>query len=356
MQKSLLFLTLFFLSLLVKANDGAFYAKGNQLIPITENDISVKKEILTLKKVGHDYIEVNVYYEFFNPGEAKNIIVGFEAFSPSGDVDGAPNNGNHPYMNDFTVDMNGKLLKYQIAYVEDSLYLKNNKVKSIDLENYDGQKEGNYIDFYYVYYFNAHFKKGLNIVKHTYTYKLSGGICYNYNFEYVLTAANRWANKQIDDFTLIIEPGELESFQISNTFFDSSEDWCIVGIGKSINAEKSSTFHMRTGNIVFKKNNFKPMGELYVSSFSCDEGKPNPEPPLSYNSVFIDSRVLTSDDESLNKQILRNLPFARRGYIFKTKKLQEYYEKVSWYIPDPNYTPVLAKLSDQEIKIIQENK
>ena len=48
------------------ANDGVFYASGNQLIPITETDISVKKEVLTLNRVG-DHLEVTVYYEFFNP-------------------------------------------------------------------------------------------------------------------------------------------------------------------------------------------------------------------------------------------------------------------------------------------------
>ena len=32
----------------VKANDGAFYAEGNQLIPITETTIRVQKEILTI--------------------------------------------------------------------------------------------------------------------------------------------------------------------------------------------------------------------------------------------------------------------------------------------------------------------
>ena len=48
------------------ANDGVFYASGNQLIPITETDISVKKEVLTINRVG-DHIEVTVYYEFFNP-------------------------------------------------------------------------------------------------------------------------------------------------------------------------------------------------------------------------------------------------------------------------------------------------
>ena len=32
-------------------NDGAFYMAGNQLVPINETDISVKKEILYIKKL-----------------------------------------------------------------------------------------------------------------------------------------------------------------------------------------------------------------------------------------------------------------------------------------------------------------
>ena len=64
------------------ANDGAYYASGNHLIPISETDIAVKKEILTLKKIRNQYIEVTVYYEFFNPKAEKTITVGFEAFAP----------------------------------------------------------------------------------------------------------------------------------------------------------------------------------------------------------------------------------------------------------------------------------
>ncbi len=51
------------------ANDGSYYASGNHLIPVFETDISVKKEILTLKKIRNRFIEVTVYYEFFNPQE-----------------------------------------------------------------------------------------------------------------------------------------------------------------------------------------------------------------------------------------------------------------------------------------------
>ena len=66
MKKIIAILSCCFSALFTFANDGVFYASGNQLIPITETDISVKKEVLTINRVG-DYLEVIVYYEFFNP-------------------------------------------------------------------------------------------------------------------------------------------------------------------------------------------------------------------------------------------------------------------------------------------------
>ena len=89
-MRIVLSLFILLLSQCLYANDGAFYASGNQLIPISETEISVQKEVLKIKKLDNKYIQVSVYYEFFNPGNAKEIIVGFEAMSPNGDVDGAP--------------------------------------------------------------------------------------------------------------------------------------------------------------------------------------------------------------------------------------------------------------------------
>ena len=66
MKRILILLSCCLSTLFTFANDGVFYASGNQLIPITETDISVKKEVLTINRVG-DHLEVTVYYEFFNP-------------------------------------------------------------------------------------------------------------------------------------------------------------------------------------------------------------------------------------------------------------------------------------------------
>lgn len=361
MTKHILLILLILSGYSVFANDGAFFAKGNQLIPINETDITVKKEILTLKKIRNQFIEVTVYYEFFNPKEDKKITVGFEAFSPNGDVDGAPKNGKHPYMRDFTVELNNSILKYDVAYVSDSLYNKNGTIKSLDLAKFDGNKSGNNVDFFYVYHFEANFKKGLNIVKHTYNYDLSGSIDYNYDFEYVLTAANRWANKQIDDFTLIIDNGEFETFSINKTFFKNSDEWLINGIGKTEDIKGSKNafvesdalkFHLQKGNIIFQKKNFKINGDLFVYAQNYWGNQDLEYIPFSY---YQEDKIAKPKND-LQRKILKNLPFARRGYVFQNQDLNQFYKKMDWYIPNPNYQPNPEILIDGEKKWIEKWK
>lgn len=346
------------LSIPTFANDGAFFAKGNQLIPMLETDISVKKEILTLKKVNNKYIEVTVYYEFFNPKNDKNLIVGFEAFSPSGDVDGTPLNGKHPYMSDFTVELNGQSLKYDIAYVDSETYVSNGFVKSKNLKDILKSIDNvNEVDFYYVYHFNTKFTKGLNKIKHTYRYDLSGSIDFNYDFEYVLTAANRWGNKQIDDFTLIVEMGEFESFNINKSFFNDKSEWQIEGIAKTENIKGTKNtliekdalrFHLQKGKIIFKKLNFKPKGELFVYSQNHIGIENYSYLPYSYYQ----QEFIENPKTEFHKKILKNLAFARRGYIFKNPELKKYFENLDWYIADQNYVPDVEKLHEKEKEFI----
>lgn len=356
MHKLFLSITFLLLQITSFANDGAFFAAGNQLIPINESEISVKKEILTLKKVRHDFIEVSVYYEFFNPAEAKTITVGFEAFSPNGDVDGTPKNGRHPYMRDFTVVLNNTTLPYEVAYVQDSLSNQKEKIIAIDLDTFEGHKSGNYVEFHYVYHFKASFKKGLNTIKHTYNYDLSGGVCYNYYFEYILTAANRWGNGQIDDFTLIIDSGPFESFHIEQSFFDNNSNWMINGIGKMehtwVDNRPYTTFYIQKGRLTFQAKNFKPNGELFVHSPSCLDGVIDKKLLYSYYA----QNWMYEPANDFERKTYKNLPFARRGYVFKNVALKQYYENMPWYMPNPNYIPVVANLHELEKKWIEQYK
>jgi len=387
-MRKVLILTLCCLTaLLAWANDGVFYAQGNQLIPITETDIRVQKEVLTLNR-NDDKIEVNVYYEFFNPSDEKELLVGFEADALGSD----PRNSfpQHPSISNFKVLMNGLALDYDIAHVERRFengrkvatqYVNNGRIEGMTLEQCEkelSEMEAPEAICDYVYHFTAKFRPGLNIIQHTYDFDLSyqqdytdkGYQGYEDFFPYILTAANRWANNQIDDFTLIINMGDRTSFHISPTFFYSASQWTFQGTGKySINtiklAKEYSEFHVRQGSVMFHQEDFHPKGELHISDlyhdFYFDVENASAQNILEtvkgkFYPLHISDRYLESDrKEKLyntytpeQRRILKNLPFAYRGYIFKDKSLQQYFESSNWYIPDPNYTADMEALTEQE--------
>lgn len=363
-MKGFLF-TLFILlqSSILFANDGAYFMSGNQLVPIKETSVQVRKEILSLKRVNDDFLEVTVDYTFFNPEKtSKTILVGFEAFSPSGDADFYPKNGQHPYMNDFTVNLNQKILPYEISYVSTEDAKK--ELSLNDIEN--TIKEFDYAEFYYVYHFNATFQPGENRLVHTYKFRLSGSVDYLYNFEYILTAANRWANNKIDDFTLTIDMGDYQDFYINPTFFKSVNEWSVNGIGEKVdgfmkeyrhsNGENAAAFFVQKGTIQFKKKNFHPNGELFLFKprFYLISNVFSMENNLPFNKDLV---VFFDEIENENAlKILQNLPYARRGYIFSNSVLKSYYEKMPWYIPNKDYVPKPDELEENEIKWLADLK
>lgn len=365
------------------ANDGVFYAQGNQLIPITESEITVQKEILTLNSDGA-YVEVIVYYEFFNPtGKTKTLLVGFEAAAPY-PYEGIGHFPEQPNIHDFKVIMNGKDLPFKVAHVENELmvydkltdpvppYYINGVVKDWTRNQcLDAIEKNNEFDFPfdYVYHFNAEFKPGVNTVKHTYRYRISESVDMEWTFPYVLTAACRWANRQIDDFTLNVNMGDRESFFITTSFFKSVKEWTVKGVGKSIDGEApygepAAIFHMREGGISFHKKNFCPDGELLVYKPRAiwgiwnDDGVIFGEDVIETNrSMYIDWSLLLGDQtlsfSDKEKRIMKNLPFAKRGYVFKSKDLQDYFESTEWYIPDPAYVADMTKFPASEQNWVQ---
>lgn len=374
------------------ANDGVFYAEGNHLIPITETDIRVQKEVLTLNRE-EDKIQVTVYYEFYNPTAAKEVLVGFEADGGgSAPQDSFP---QHPCIKNFKVIMNGESLNYAVTPVDRHFesgrkvsygYFKDGHIEGMPIEQYKkelAEMEAPEAISDYVYHFNAQFRPGLNIIQHTYDFDLSyrqeysdkGYEGYAYFFPYVLTAANRWANHQIDDFTLIVNMGDRTSFHISPAFFESASQWSFPGKGKyTVNTvsdgKEYSEFHVSQGGIKFHKENFHPDGDLYIFdlSMSFDFRADNTSADNILSTVKSKFYPLVISDYYLKKdrseaafdtytpeqrRILKNLPFAYRGYIFKTKELQDFYESTAWYIPNPDYKPDMQQLPDEEQRWVE---
>lgn len=267
-----------------KANDGVYYyyASGSLLVPVHETEISVAKEILTITIGKDSFAIVDVYYEFMNNSEAKTVTMAFEANVPDADLAPLNRNGIHPFVHDFTVTMNGNNLDYKNAVVGDSLNplkLENN------IEHYVYSYESPYS---YGYFFEAPFVKGKNIVHHTYRYRMNRSSEEKFNIPYRLTPATRWANHQIDDFTLRIKTEEHTSYFLPGELWQGAsfvmkpdrEDnlYCYTVNGKEVR-DIFVDFQSPSQYLEWHAKNFCPKKDMIITS---------PEPVQPVTSISPD--------------------------------------------------------------------
>ena len=321
------------------ANDGAFYASGNTLIPMKETVIRLKKEVLDLTKGDDGFMHVNIYFEFFNPGEEKELIVGFVTPPATGDV--TDEEIAHPQIKDFFVMVNNQLLGYKVT-----------KMDSTGFKLSDKLAEGDD----YVYYFTVRFKKGITVIRHSYAYR--GGISTEsrYNYDYRLTTATSWAGGSINDFELNIKMGDDYIFAVPFQFTAKPANWEIIGIGRMGNAPRYDSYappgdgssklkavYIKKGYLQFTATDFKPQFDIGIiePAFHNEINwwRENNEQNdfLKLNDLFISDSIPAflrslSDTEL---KMYRNLDYARNGYDFKDASLKKAFMKYFWYIPDP---------------------
>ena len=385
MKKNLFYLLTAVLALCsngIRANDGVFYVNGNHLVPVHETSILLTKEVLTIGLCDDGYARVDVLYELDNPGEAKTVVMGFEANAPyNDDVPFSPQ-GIHPYITNFTVNMNGEELAYMNAVVKTDfnadcdfqpLNLNNWKaygeVKMKDGEDLPhnallySEQADSLIDFSYAYYFVAHFKPGRNTVHHTYRYRMSYGVGRTFEVPYWLKPAMRWRGGQIGDFTLRIKAtNTAKHFFLPDSLFSTSTFKITEGTGKMRKVksydEPCTEFTLRNGTVEWHATNFMPRADMTIQSAER----------LNYDhfilGTFYDrsenyipgSFIIEIKKSSNQERILRNLPYAHRGYIFKDKKLQKYFSQLWWYMPDAKYQPSTDDFTAREWKLINEHQ
>lgn len=273
----------------VFSNDGVYFTSGNFLQPIKETDISVAKEILTINIDKDSFATVDVYYEFMNKGKAKNITMAFEATAPYNDYSPLSHKGIHPHIKDFTVTMNGKQLNYRNAVVALHYQDGNEEVDftPLDLNKWKGEEAydsivpvdnalynaelDSFINFGYAYYFDAPFKKGKNIVHHTYRYRMSYNVLQTFEIPYSLPPATRWANHKIDDFTLNITCDEGTDFCLADSIFrdapfTSTSNMPIYYITDYDDQHKLFASILRGDTIRWQCKNFAPKQGMCISS------------------------------------------------------------------------------------------
>ena len=353
------------------ANDGIYYAKGNQLVPLQETDINVRKEVLTIGLMDNGYAHVDVEYEFWNPGPAKRVKMGFEADPPYNFDYVFHPDGVHPCISAFTVEMNGRQLEYSnavcvadtlpLTMVKDPqrLYLWDNNWL-YDTANADPKSGYNDpldydagIRFAYVYYFDADFQPGLNRVHHTYTYRMSSVVGLPYLVEYKLTPAARWAGGKIDDFTLVIRADSTaKHFYVYDSAFAGASFTVGEGMGKLRRSNRfgdsCTEVSLRNGAIRLHTTNFHPATELRIEAVGIDGMSDYANKTFRIGGSYDrSSRVLlciphegqtvVPADKDFRQRVMRNLPYANRGHVFKDKRLRQYFEDLWWYMPDPKY-------------------
>ena len=369
MKKILLITGLLLTSLTsLKANDGAFRAQGNQLVPVNETQVEIRKEILNITRVkGNkwedigEYLKVNVQYWFYNPGPRKKVYVGFEAPAPTGDVNPVPVNGGHPYISDFTVFVNGKKKSYGVTVAtnkNDSIKgrVVGKKPQELRSQGYDFNQGGGH-DF--VYYFEVDFDSGITYISHNYNFALSNSVLTIYDFTYDLLAAMRWANGQIDDFTLNIDLGEAQDLFVNDFVPVDSLRYSGTALHYKFREDEYLDFNatllsLDSGMITCRIKDFVPLDNINVMKFSGYGMCPYLHPVFDSDSTALDKGNLnlehcfTGIANMKSLIILQNLPYARRGYVFKNEFISDYYTSLVWYKPNPDYRASLESLTEDE--------
>ena len=387
MKKILLAILFCLLSIFTFANDWEFGSEGEHIIPLKGSNMSIKKEKITLK-LTPDGMLVNVKFTFDNP-TAENKIVGFVT----------PESGNGGYyeeenvtrkpeplnIKNFKTTVNGKEVKSNVELLSKLLskgVLDNNVIKEYT------EKEKNFYN--YVYYFNADFKQGENVVEHSYFYTGSYGV-YERDFEYVVTTISKWKNKTVEDFEIEVYPGNY-FVKLPYSFWTNTKkiNWEIVGKGKMITVaptkqpndedatilEKTGVVYSKLDNgfIRYKTKNFSPTDNFYMVrmdnilgfDYEFPEGKV--QGYKFKDNYFTTLRETVYDDYSniigslkdLNDKdldIVRNYPYAFAGYDFARKDLKDYFSQFVWYNPigknvkiDPNFNNIIKAVDEIKAK------
>ncbi|MEZ5347223.1 MAG: YARHG domain-containing protein [Pyrinomonadaceae bacterium] len=353
-----------FFSNFVFANDGVFYAQGGTIMPMQETQVSLRKEILKFFVVDFEFVDVDIDFEFYNPGEEKTVIVGFVTPPAGGDVD---ENGIHPRISKFTVNVNGRNIPYKVERMKDTSFKGANDV---EVDGYD-----------YVYYFPVTFKKGSNKILHTYRFQGGGSVETQRDFDYQITTGKRWANHQIDDFEMQIHL-DRGIFFIPLSFQEdgTKAGWEIVGNGtfsdpiKSIFEEEKPTHQLvqlKNGYLSLKKKNFRPDNDISIGEYNwaagwysrmckdqnrCPDGGEMGDNFYQYFSVSPSEYATIENLEYLSKKdlsVVRNFAYAIRGYDFKTASLKDFYSQFFWYKPDPELKLEDIKLSSAEEEFLK---
>ena len=388
MKKILLAILFCLLSIFTFANDWEFGSEGEHIIPLKGSNMSIKKEKITLK-LTPDGMLVNVKFTFDNP-TAENKIVGFvtpeSGNGEEEDETTKPKRKAEPLkIKNFKTTVNGKEVKSNVELLSKLLskgVLDNNIIKEYT------EKEKTFYN--YVYYFNADFKQGENVVEHSYFYTGSYGI-YERDFEYVVTTISKWKNQTVEDFEIEVHP-ENYFVKLPYSFWKDNKkiNWEVVGKGKMVTIaptkksndedatglERYGIIYLKLNNgfVRYKTKNFSPNQDFYMTrmdnilgfDYEFPEGKIQGYKFKDDYFTFLRETVYDDypdivaslkDLKDKDLDIIRNYPYAFAGYDFAKKDLKDYFSQFIWYTPvgknvkiDPNFNNIIKAVDEIKAK------
>ena len=388
MKKILLVILFCLLSIFTFANDWEFGSEGEHIIPLKGSNMSIKKEKITLK-LTPDGMLVNVKFTFDNP-TAENKIVGFvtpeSGNGEEEDETTKPKRKAEPLkIKNFKTTVNGKEVKSNVELLSKLLskgVLDNNIIKEYT------EKEKTFYN--YVYYFNADFKQGENVVEHSYFYTGSYRV-YERDFEYVVTTISKWKNKTVEDFEIEVYPGNY-FVKLPYSFWKDNKkiNWEVVGKGKMVTIaptkksndedatglERYGIIYLKLNNgfVRYKTKNFSPNQDFYMTrmdnilgfDYEFPEGKiqgykfKDDYFTTLRETIYDDYPNIVSSLKDLKDKdldIIRNYPYAFAGYDFAKKDLKDYFSQFIWYTPvgknvkiDPNFNNIIKAVDEIKAK------
>ena len=366
----LLFLILNFFSY---SNDWEFGSRGEHMVPFKNSRMKIKDEKIMMKleedKSGDFRMKVKVRFVFENEEEGKKII-GFVTPEREDNDAEEENAGKDKRLEitNFLSKVNGKTVLTQQKALQDIL-----SKGILDKEAWEEYREKKYWKSD-VYYLEAPFFKGENVVEHEYYYTGSYGI-FEKEFAYILTTISKWQDQRVENFELLLDMKNAY-VALPYTFWKNHKkiEWEMLGEGKSVEVEEGEKqkrvyLRMKNGVIRYRAKNFSPDKEFYAVVITDSRGTvgrvSNPK-----NSKYIlhdkltelllrmqmeDREFYREDLEKLTEnelEILRNYPYAFAGYDFSRKDLKAYFSQFVWYLPLGTKVPI--KKEEEVISVVDD--
>ena len=368
-------LLFFILNFFSYSNDWEFGSRGEHMVPFKNSGMKIKDEKIMMKleqdKSGELQMKVKVRFVFENEEEGKKII-GFVTPEREDHDAEEENSGKAKRLGitNFLSKVNGKTVSTQQKALQDVLS------KGIsDKETWEEYQEKKYWKSD-VYYLEAPFSKGENVVEHEYYYTGSYGI-FEREFAYILTTISKWQDQRVENFELLLDMKNAY-VALPYTFWKNHKkiEWELLGEGKSVEVEEGEKqkrvyLRMKNGVIRYRAKNFSPDKEFYAVVITDSRGTvgrvSNPK-----NSKYIlhdkltelllrmqmeDREFYREDLEKLTEnelEILRNYPYAFAGYDFSRKDLKAYFSQFVWYLPLGTKVPI--KKEEEVISVVDNIK